>query len=145
MPEVGYTKRRHKWSEEEILAKAREWEQLFGEPPAATDWNPSDSRAAIRRSLHRASRWSQRVQRFETGEWPWTGSVSKVFGTWNGMIEKAGFEPRPARLSVLPPAPEGGVQAVVELADQAKRARGEKRRMLLLAVADAALALAETA
>src|SRR5690349_9406970 len=96
MPAEGYTKRRTKWTEEEVIAKIKEWHDLYGDFPAATDWNSSDTRRAARHHAELTRNWLTRVRRFESGEWPWTGTVYKLFGGWNKAIEAAGFDPRPA-------------------------------------------------
>ena len=94
MPEKGYTKRRHKWSEEEIIAKIQEWHGLYGETPSASDWNPSDCNRSARIALARSQRWLLRGQRFISGEFPWPRTVQVAFGSWNNAIRAAGFDPR---------------------------------------------------
>jgi hypothetical protein len=58
------------WTRERIIERVRDWAEIHGRPPTATDW---------------------RVGR---GVWPPTGSVQKCFGLWADAIEAAGF-PRP--------------------------------------------------
>jgi hypothetical protein len=111
------------------LEKAREWAAAEGAPPSATDWNPADARAAARR--------------FDSGEWPWAGTVSKLFGRWNAMIEEAGMVPRTSPRTPLPEPPEGGLRAVAEALERAEAASGEDRQRLLYEVAQTALAVAE--
>jgi hypothetical protein len=94
VPPVGYKKRRHKWTEDEILGKIRDWTETYGEPPSATDWNPSDCMKTSRISSERAARWAYRAERFWEGEWPWTGTVYKKFGGWNKALTAAGVEVR---------------------------------------------------
>jgi hypothetical protein len=125
------------------LEKAREWAAAEGAPPSATDWNPADARAAARRSAERAARWTERAQRFDSGEWPWAGTVSKLFGRWNAMIEEAGMVPRTSPRTPLPEPPEGGLRAVAEALERAEAASGEDRQRLLYEVAQTALAVAE--
>lgn len=96
MPEPGYTKRRVAWTPEELVAKVHEWADLYGDVPSATDWNPADLRGAVDRSTERAAMWLARLDRFNSGEWPWTGTVYNRFGRWNDMIRAAGEVPRPA-------------------------------------------------
>jgi transcriptional regulator with XRE-family HTH domain len=74
------------WTEERIIKAIRRWEKLYGEPPAAPDWNPHNARHILGDE--------KRARRWETGEWPWFTSVVVRFGSWNAGIEAAGFKPR---------------------------------------------------
>lgn len=94
MPDAGYEKRRSEWTMQAMIDAALEWERIFGEPPAAGDWHPGDSELACRRSVERAAWWAERAARFSVGEFPWTGSVSKQFGTWNDFMRATGFGER---------------------------------------------------
>lgn len=149
MPETGYTKRRAAWSEDDILDAIRRWAADHdGMPPTATEWNPSDCRYSAELSTARAEAWLARADDFEAGEYPWTGSVVKRFGSWNDAIRRAGFTPR--RRTILDGAYErvgprrrptlAGIRSSLEAA---AKARGEARRRALLAVARTALRLAE--
>jgi hypothetical protein len=138
-----YKRRRAAWSADEIVAKLREWHELYGDIPSAADWNASDTRRAAGHHSRLARRWLARLRRFEDGEWPWTGSVHKRFGSWNAAIRAAGFEPRAATRPPRDPVERGTGQQLAKLADRAARAEGEDRRRLLLEVAERALALAD--
>lgn len=143
MPQAGYTKRRTFWTPAEIEAKAREWADLHGAPPTAADWNPSDARAGARRSIKRAQAWLGRVARFEAGEWPWTGTVWKLYGSWNAMIEAAGLPARdahvPLALDAAPPTMEF-IRTMLDEVDKADTV--EHRKAALYEIAEAAIHLA---
>lgn len=144
MPEPGYTKRRAKWTADDIIAKVIEWDERHGEPPTATDWNPSDCRSAAARSSMRAEWWMSRVIRFGEGEYPWSGSVSKVFGTWNEAIRAAGKQPRN---ETRPPAyHHGDVRTLTDLSRSLTRARRARdvtlKQQALYELAHDALAIA---
>lgn len=143
MPAKGYKKRRARWSEQEVLAKVREWHDRYGDIPSATDWNGSDSNAAARRSSDRAQAWLRRAQRFEQGEWPWTGTVFKMFGGWNQAMRAAGFEPRPAYRNGVGQPTDVTAEKLVGLARSAQRAKNvDTRRLALYELASGALELA---
>jgi len=148
MPAEGYTKRRAKWTEEEVIAKIKEWVELYGDIPAATDWNSSDTRRAARHHAGLAHDWLERVRRFEGGEYPWTGTVYKLFGGWNKAIEAAGFDPRPPVAQGRQPAKVDDVaQALDEVAVMLSLAKSAdnaiEQREQMYAVAERAMAIAE--
>lgn len=128
MPEPGYTRRRATWTSEEIVAKILEWNDRYGEPPTATDWNPSDCRAAATRSSQRAEWWMSRVVRFSDGVFPWSGSVSKKFESWNGAIVAAGLQPR--NEGKPPSYHRGEARTFTDLARSLTRARQSQSRPL---------------
>lgn len=142
MPDSGYTKRKGRWTREECIEAVKVWAETFGEFPAATDWNPGDSTAAALRSAERAQAWNLRAQRFYDGEYPWTGTVWKLFGGWNNLIREAGFEPRPARRSLLQVDNAVGVERLADLADQVAKLEGDQRRAALHELASTALTMA---
>lgn len=77
-----------KWSEEKIVSAIQRWVALYGEPPAAMEWNPAQAR-------HDGISDVDRIEiRFERGDWPSTTSVINTFGSWNRAIQAAGFHPR---------------------------------------------------
>ena len=78
-----------KWTHERIVAAIRDWNLLYGEPPAIPDWNPYGARTVLG-DEERAKRWEK-----GRGRWPWFTSVVYQFGSWNAAIEAAGFHPRP--------------------------------------------------
>jgi DNA-binding XRE family transcriptional regulator len=81
---IGEVRRR--WSAEQILAKVREWNDLYGRPPAAIDWNPSMAAAQGSRQ--------ENIERYHAGDWPGYSTAMQYFANWNAMIEAAGFQGR---------------------------------------------------
>jgi DNA-binding XRE family transcriptional regulator len=88
------------WPPERCIAKAQEWAERHGEPPAAINWNPAGMKATRREHL---------MEAWEDGEWPSLRTVIRLFGSWNAFLTEAGFTPRdgsdPARRG--PGAPSG--------------------------------------
>lgn len=85
---------RRGWSDEEIIAKIREWEQAYGEPPRRSDWDPAEARKYMDEMQERALVWAERVAIYESGDWPSARHVSERFGSWNTAIEAADLQPR---------------------------------------------------
>jgi hypothetical protein len=73
-------------SREDILRAIREWNRIYGEPPAMADWAPTRAR----RLKHE---W--RAERYLAGDWPHLSTVLKRLGTFGSAIQAAGLEPRP--------------------------------------------------
>jgi hypothetical protein len=80
---------RKRWTRDVLVAKLREWEATYGEPPGQVDWNPHHARHI----LHDEAR----AARFEAGEWPSKEAVVREFGSWNAGMAAAGFTPRVGR------------------------------------------------
>lgn len=91
----------HETSVAWLVAEIRHWNDLYGRPPSASDWNLGMMR---RRNL-RYDRGEKVGGRFsderiaeaerrhrEDGPWPTDKAVNNTFGTWNAAIEAAGFE-----------------------------------------------------
>ena len=147
MPAEGYTKRRHKWTEEDVIKKVKEWVDEHGEIPSAADWS-TDTLRASRHHAGLAQHWMNRYLRFKAGEWPWTGTIYKLFGGWNAMIKAAGYEPRAAVRPGYEKKPIGDlanaideIAVMVSLAKSADDVSEQKEQMY--AVAERALAIAE--
>lgn len=148
MPAEGYTKRRSKWTEEDVIQKVKDWVTEHGEIPSAADWG-TDTLRASQHHAGLAQHWMERYMRFKAGEWPWTGTVYKLFGGWNAMIKAAGFNPRPAQRPGYKKKPIGDVgdaldevAVMVSLAKNADDVDEQKEQMY--AVAERALAIAES-
>jgi hypothetical protein len=74
------------WDKESIADLIQAWVEMYGAPPAATDWNPN---------LARKYGLPERAERFYAdGCWPVISTVLDVFGSWNAALEAAGFTPR---------------------------------------------------
>jgi Homing endonuclease associated repeat len=64
---------------------ARRFAQRYGRPPSAADWNPAQARAKGH---------TERAERFyRDGDYPRTSTVQTTWGSWNALIQAAGFEP----------------------------------------------------
>jgi hypothetical protein len=59
------------WTRDTIIAAAHTWANNTGGPPTSKQWKNG------------------------TADHPAQSTVSKVFGSWNAMIEAAGWTPRP--------------------------------------------------
>jgi hypothetical protein len=148
MPEVGYVKRRAKWSQSEIIAKIQEWVQRYGEIPASTDWHPGDCNRCARISAARSQAWLARAERFYEGEYPWPRTVIKSFGSWSEAIRAAGLKPRRESIPELAPTVKPS-DAIRSIEGYVRRARDcqdpDERRRLLTKIAERALAALESA
>lgn len=80
---------RRVWTHDAIVARIREWNDTYGEPPASPDWMPA--RARINNDEERARRFER-----ADGYWPCGETVHHRFGSWNAALKAAGFEPRAA-------------------------------------------------
>jgi hypothetical protein len=85
--EIRHSPTQRAWSSAQITGAISRWAEQYGSPPVSGDWD-----------LSRARRHAQqvRVERLQTGDWPSTRVVRRVFGTFNAAIAQAGFTPRPA-------------------------------------------------
>jgi DNA-binding CsgD family transcriptional regulator len=75
-----------KWPRRVVVQRIQEFVARYGVTPGARDWNPAmaiaDGRSDLADRFHR------------DGCWPYATIVLQRFGTWNGAIKAAGFEPR---------------------------------------------------
>jgi hypothetical protein len=78
------------WDRETILARFREWNALYGAPPAVPDWDLYRLRVVLH-DTERVERWKA-----AEGHWPSFKRVFDVFGSWSNAMVAAGFEPRAA-------------------------------------------------
>lgn len=69
------------WTRERIVEAVILWNDRYGAPPTAFDWNAAWARK------HNDSRALDFL-------WPWIGTVQNKFGSWNAAIAAAGFSTR---------------------------------------------------
>jgi hypothetical protein len=148
LPEKGYTKRVPRWTEEMVTDAIKRYHERYGEVPASTDFNPSDSRRSARISAARSLGWLERAERVERdGDYPLPATVQKLFGTWIAGVKAAGLTPRTWALD--PRVAEARYVAPDSLQKIMARLRAAKdpelRQRLLYELADAALGLARGA
>jgi Homing endonuclease associated repeat len=93
MPQQGYTKRRSKWTRDEVLEAIERFVKDTGRSPSAGDFHPGDCLAAAHRSAARSMMWLERRERFYKLALPWAGTVHKLFGSWTAAVREAGYEP----------------------------------------------------
>lgn len=90
----------HREAYERLTGEIRRWHRLFGQPPAAFEWNlaavawKQRTYAEGRGSGRHADVAVARIKRAhdEHGPWPATNAVVEFFGSWSAGIEAAGFE-----------------------------------------------------
>lgn len=75
------------WTRERIIEAIQEWARLYGQPPVAYEWNPTQAEAKLPRRAREIRK------RFDSGEWPYQNTICERFGTWNAAIAAAGFTP----------------------------------------------------
>lgn len=74
------------WTPETIIAAIQTYAHRYGQPPSATDFNPTLARGKGRPDVAHV---------FDVdGDYPPTSAVQREFGSWNAGIAAAGFEPR---------------------------------------------------
>jgi hypothetical protein len=78
-------RRRARLTSDEILAAIRHWNDLYGEPPAMTDWDPYRARQT-------GQEW--RIARYDAVDWPSIKSVRNHFGRLSDAVAAAGLVPR---------------------------------------------------
>jgi hypothetical protein len=77
---------RKRWTRLLIVQAITSWAELYGAPPAASDWNPAMARRQGR---------PDRAERHAAGDWPFASTVVRYFGSWGAAIEAAGWHSRP--------------------------------------------------
>ena len=83
--QVADGRRVRRWTRDTIIAKIRDWNDRYGEPPCSADWNPSLAR-------WRAQEW--RAERYREGVWPSTNAAKRPFeGSFDAAVRAAGLEP----------------------------------------------------
>lgn len=83
VPEHRRSAPRPKWTNDEIVRAIQKWAELYGNPPACADWNPS---------MARSRGTPARQARYANGIWPATATVMRHFGTWRVALQAAGFD-----------------------------------------------------
>jgi hypothetical protein len=78
-----------KWTREVLAAKAREWYELYGEPPTYTDWDLTVLRQNAERRSEEAQRAWERYARYRDGDWPSRASITAHFGHWPELLKAA--------------------------------------------------------
>lgn len=71
-----------RWTPEALIAEVRRFHDQYGRPPRELDWNPRPSNI-----IRRTNQW------VPEGFWPSSSLAAREFGSWNRMIEAAGFRP----------------------------------------------------
>lgn len=75
---------------EYLIHMAREWNDEYGNPPCAHEWNLAQLRAECNKYTEETLAWIEEAH--EKRLWPAVGTCLKYFGTWNRFIEAAGFD-----------------------------------------------------
>lgn len=74
------------WTRDAIVAAIRRFNARYGRPPSAIDFNPPNARSRGR---------ADRAERFERdGDYPYSLTVQRVFGSWSAGLRAAGFRPK---------------------------------------------------
>ena len=89
----GNSKRR-RWTRELVIEKAQEWHAKYDEPPRSSDWDPTRIRHLADRLREKTREWELRASAFAIGDFPSRRTVNELFGSWNAMIEEAGYQSR---------------------------------------------------
>jgi DNA-binding XRE family transcriptional regulator len=82
-----------RWDPDLCIEKAHEWVELYGDPPAAIDWNPAGIKGRTV-GEGRAERREEMLGRWLSGDWPSLATVQRLFGSWNAFLMEAGYPPR---------------------------------------------------
>jgi hypothetical protein len=86
--------RLRRWTHDAIVTAARRWEQEMGRPPTEVDWNPAHARNLMLKLHARIQTHVERIQAYEGDDWPSSWTARREFGSFNAMLEAAGFESR---------------------------------------------------
>jgi len=80
---------RPRYRKADLIAKAHEWHDHYGEPPKVMDWNPTTARVRLT-----APKAREAIARFLEGDWPHAATVYAHFLNWQTFMREAGYEPR---------------------------------------------------
>lgn len=67
--------RRTRWTREAVIHLYLDWRARFGAEPTSTDWNHT----------HSLRRGGTAIERFNSGNWPTTTVVVRLFGRWSEL------------------------------------------------------------
>lgn len=106
--------RRHRhgrpYTDEQIIARIRLWAELTGEPPTKAAWTTAKLRKYAANARKIVEKHLRTVALYELGDFPSETTVRDRFGSMNGALVAAGFEPRsagrPNRPENDPPIPK---------------------------------------
>jgi hypothetical protein len=131
--------RRHQhgqpYGKELILERIGLWEEQYGAPPTKTDWDGPKLRVLRDRARARWEACSERVRRYEDGDWPSEVTVREHFGSVNAARAEAGYPPvpvgRPAKSSTPDVRPKMGEAALRGYFRAVAQARGANDTLAL--------------
>lgn len=124
--------RRHQhgppYADEELLDRIVRWERIYGAPPTKTDWDAPKLRKMLERALGKVSQLTERIQRYESGDWPAEVTVRDRFGSVNDARPRCGYPAvppgRPARSATPDLRPKAGESALRGYFRDVAQARG---------------------
>lgn len=83
------------WTAPIVMERIAQWAETHGQPPSAAQWNPARARIMADKATAKARTWLDGIAAFEEGDWPSQDTVERLFGSWNGGLEAAGYAKRP--------------------------------------------------
>lgn len=82
-----------RWDTENVKARAHDWNEKYGRPPAAIEWNPAMVRARHSTPEQKA-KGEEMLARWASEDWPSAFTVRRYFGNWTNFMTACGWEPR---------------------------------------------------
>lgn len=76
------------WTRERIIEAIQRYNERYGRPPGAMDWN-----LAMARHVAAPERLAEIEARWQAGVWPYVNTVIARFDKWSLAIEAAGLTP----------------------------------------------------
>ena len=73
---------RRRWTRELVFSAMLEWRQRYGRLPSSYDWSRT----------HAIRRGGGALERLLEGEWPSSGVVTHLFGSWKGARAASGLD-----------------------------------------------------
>lgn len=86
---------RQAWDRERVIAAVQEWAREYGKPPTSTEWEIGKPAKYAQAALAKAQLWHEKAARFERGTYPSNDTCRRLFGSFNGALQAAGFTGRP--------------------------------------------------